>query len=228
MKKIILLLVLSMLVFGCAQAPVEETEEIEEVEEVEEAADEEVEETTEDETEEVEETPDEETEEETPEEPEAEESKNTMVLLETSMGDIKIQLFDDLVPITAGNFKKLVEEGFYDGIIFHRVIADFMLQGGDPEGTGRGGPGYKIEDEFVDDLRHDRKGLLSMANSGPNTGGSQFFITLVPTPWLDDKHAIFGEVIEGIDVVDAIGAVDTGAMDKPKEDVVINKASVVE
>lgn len=160
-------------------------------------------------------------------ETEVEETGNTIIILETNKGKIKVKLFDELVPITAGNFKKLVEEGFYDGIKFHRVIKDFMIQGGDPEGTGRGGPGYTIKDEFSPELRHDRKGLLSMANAGPNTGGSQFFITLVPTPWLDDKHAIFGEVIEGMDVVDAIGAVPTLANDKPKEDVVIEKAYVV-
>ncbi|NQV09439.1 peptidylprolyl isomerase [Candidatus Woesearchaeota archaeon] len=156
------------------------------------------------------------------------EKMNTEVIFETSMGNIKIQLYDDIVPITTDNFKKLVGEGFYDGVIFHRVIDGFMLQGGDPTGTGTGGPGYTIKDEFDPSLRHNKKGLLSMANAGPNTGGSQFFITLVPTPHLDDHHAIFGEVTEGIEVVDVIGKVQTNAMDRPLEDVVIKKAYIVE
>jgi len=153
--------------------------------------------------------------------------ENTKIMLETNMGNIKVKLYDNLVPITAGNFKKLAEQEFYNGVIFHRVIKDFMIQGGDPTGTGTGGPGYSISDEFDPSLRHNKKGLLSMANSGPNTGGSQFFITLIPTPWLDNKHAIFGEVIEGMDVVEAIGNVETGAGDKPLNDVVIKKAYVV-
>ncbi|MBU2638138.1 MAG: peptidylprolyl isomerase [Nanoarchaeota archaeon] len=152
---------------------------------------------------------------------------NTKVLLETSMGDIKIQLFDDKVPVTTGNFKKLVEEGFYNGVIFHRVIDGFMLQGGDPTGSGMGGPGYQIQDEFHPSLTHSKAGILSMANAGPNTGGSQFFITLAATPWLDNHHSVFGEVIEGMDVVEAIGKTPVGAQDRPKTDVVINKASVV-
>jgi len=156
-----------------------------------------------------------------------EDTMNTKIMLETSMGNIKIQLFNDKVPVTAGNFQKLVTDGFYNGVIFHRVIPDFMIQGGDPTGTGMGGPGYKIKDEFVSSLRHTKAGILSMANSGPNTGGSQFFITLAPTPWLDGKHAIFGEVIEGMDVVEEIGAVARDASDKPRTDIVINKAYVV-
>lgn len=152
---------------------------------------------------------------------------NTKVMLETSMGNIKIQLFDDKVPVTAGNFKKLVEQGFYNGIIFHRVIDGFMIQGGDPTGTGMGGPGYKIQDEFHPSLTHSKAGIVSMANAGPNTGGSQFFITLAATPWLDGRHSVFGEVIEGMDVVEAIGKVQTGAQDRPKTDVVIKKAYVV-
>lgn len=151
----------------------------------------------------------------------------TMIELDTSMGTITVQLYDELVPQTAGNFKTLVEQGYYDGVIFHRIIKDFMIQGGDPTGTGSGGPGYTIPDEFHPSLKHDRKGLLSMANAGPNTGGSQFFITLVPTPWLDGKHAIFGEVVEGIEIVDRMGAVATGQGDRPVEDVVITKASVI-
>ncbi|MEK6864677.1 MAG: peptidylprolyl isomerase [Nanoarchaeota archaeon] len=156
-----------------------------------------------------------------------EDTMNAKVMLETSMGNIKIQLFNDKVPVTAGNFQKLVTDGFYNGVIFHRVIPDFMIQGGDPTGTGMGGPGYRIQDEFVSSLRHTKAGILSMANSGPNTGGSQFFITLAPTPWLDGKHAIFGEVIEGMDVVEEIGAVSRGAQDRPKTDIVIKKAYVV-
>jgi len=153
---------------------------------------------------------------------------NTFVLMETSMGNMKIKLYDDKAPLTSKNFKDLVEKGFYNGIIFHRVIKDFMIQGGDPTGAGMGGPGYTIKDEFSPSLKHTKKGLLSMANSGPNTGGSQFFITLVPTPWLDNKHAIFGEVVEGIDVLEKIGATPTGANDKPKTEVKIIKASIVQ
>jgi len=152
--------------------------------------------------------------------------KRTTVVLSTNQGDITVQLYDDLVPQTAGNFRKLAGEGFYDGTIFHRVIPGFMLQGGDPTGSGRGGPGYSIEDEFHASLKHTKKGLLSMANAGPNTGGSQFFITLAPTPWLDGKHAIFGEVVSGMEVVEAIGSAPTGPGDRPVQDVVIGKAKV--
>lgn len=154
---------------------------------------------------------------------------NDVVLLKTNMGDIKIKLFEDKAPITTANFKKLVKQGFYDGTIFHRVISDFMIQGGDPTGTGTGGPGYTIKDEFVPELKHGKAGILSMANTGmPNTGGSQFFITLVPTPWLDGKHSVFGEVIEGTDVVEAIGKVQTRAGDRPVNEVKIIKASVLQ
>ena len=131
---------------------------------------------------------------------------------ETSKGTIKIQLHDDKTPKTVENFEKLVGQGFYDGLKFHRVIADFMIQGGCPQGTGMGGPGYKFADEFHADLKHDGPGVLSMANSGPNTNGSQFFITHVATPHLDGKHSVFGNVIEGQDVVNAIRQGDT--MDK--------------
>jgi cyclophilin family peptidyl-prolyl cis-trans isomerase len=151
----------------------------------------------------------------------------TEILLETNQGNIKAKLFDDKVPETAGNFIKLIKDGFYDGLIFHRVIKDFMIQGGCPDGTGMGGPGYTIKDEFDPELRHTKKGLFSMANAGPDTGGSQFFITLVPTPWLDDKHAIFGEVTEGIDVVENIGNTETAGADKPVNDVVVQKATVL-
>lgn len=154
-------------------------------------------------------------------------SMNTFVELETSMGKMKIKLYDDKAPLTSKNFKDLVQKGYYDGIIFHRVIKNFMIQGGDPTGTGMGGPGYEIKDEFGPGLKHSKKGILSMANSGPNTGGSQFFITLVPTPWLDGKHAIFGEVTEGLDVLDKIGTTPTGANDKPKTEVKIIKATIV-
>ena len=122
----------------------------------------------------------------------------------TNKGSIRIQLHDDKAPKTVANFEKLVGEGFYNGLTFHRVIDDFMIQGGCPSGTGTGGPGYKFEDEFHPDLQHTCPGVLSMANSGPNTNGSQFFITHVPTPWLDNKHSIFGQVLDGQDVVDAI------------------------
>ena len=122
----------------------------------------------------------------------------------TSKGDIRIQLFEDLVPNTVANFVKLIEDGFYNGLKFHRVIPDFMIQGGCPLGNGTGGPGYQFADEFHPELRHDGPGVLSMANSGPNTNGSQFFITHVETPWLDGKHSVFGKVLDGQDVVDAV------------------------
>ena len=124
--------------------------------------------------------------------------------LHTNHGAIELELFDEDAPKTVENFRKLAADGFYDGVIFHRVIKDFMVQGGDPTGTGTGGPGYRIPDEVHPDLRHNRPGILSMANAGPNTGGSQFFITHVATPWLDDRHAVFGEVVEGMEVVNAI------------------------
>ena len=151
---------------------------------------------------------------------------NPTVTFETTHGTFKAEMFEDEAPATAGNFLKLVRDGYYDGIVFHRVIDGFMIQGGDPTGTGRGGPGYTIDDEFAPGLKHDGKGIFSMANAGPNSGGSQFFITLVPTPWLDGKHAIFGRVVEGMDVVDAIGATPTGPGDKPKDDVVMKKVTV--
>jgi len=155
----------------------------------------------------------------------SEESNN--VLLKTSMGDITIELYDDM-PITAGNFKKLVSEGFYDGVIFHRVIDDFMIQGGDPTGTGTGGPGYKIEDEFAHagGNKNDR-GTISMANAGPNTGGSQFFINLVNNNFLDSKHPVFGKVVNGMDVVDSIAKVAKDANDKPLTEVKIMEAKMV-
>jgi peptidylprolyl isomerase len=147
------------------------------------------------------------------------------VLLKTSMGDIILQLYADM-PITAGNFLKLVEKGFYDGTVFHRIIDGFMIQGGDPTGTGCGGPGYAIKDEFTRKNRNDR-GTISMANAGPNTGGSQFFINLVNNNFLDSKHPVFGKVVEGLDVVDALGKVKTGANDKPVKEVKIESARVL-
>ena len=145
-----------------------------------------------------------------------------LVRLETNMGNITIALAPDM-PVTAGNFESLVRSGFYNGVIFHRVIDGFMIQGGDPTGTGRGGPGYMIKDEFTDHNRNTR-GTLSMANAGPNTGGSQFFINLVDNNGLNSKHPVFGSVVEGMDVVDAIGKVKTGPGDRPVQDVVIISA----
>ena len=144
------------------------------------------------------------------------------VLLKTTLGDITLELREDM-PITSGNFADLVGKGFYNGVIFHRVIDGFMIQGGDPTGTGCGGPGYKIKDEFMPDNRND-KGTISMANAGPNTGGSQFFINLVNNNYLDRAHPAFGKVVEGFDVVEKIGKVKTNYSDKPLEDVVIKEA----
>ncbi len=129
--------------------------------------------------------------------------------IETNRGTIRIKLHDDKAPKTVANFETLVTRGFYNGLKFHRVIADFMIQTGCPKGTGTGGPGYTFADEFHPDLKHDSPGVLSMANAGPNTNGSQFFITHVPTPWLDGKHSVFGKVIEGQDVVNKIKQGDT-------------------
>jgi cyclophilin family peptidyl-prolyl cis-trans isomerase len=155
-------------------------------------------------------------------------STETKILIETTEGNITVQLFDDKAPITVANFKKLVEQGFYNGTIFHRVIKDFMIQGGDPKGNGTGGPGYTIKDEFVSSLKHSKVGILSMANTGmPNTGGSQFFITLVPTPWLDGKHSVFGEVIDGMDIVEKIGETKTDSNDRPIKEIKIIKAEIL-
>jgi cyclophilin family peptidyl-prolyl cis-trans isomerase len=151
----------------------------------------------------------------------------TVVEWKTNMGDFKAELREDLVPITAYNFRDLTNDGFYDGCIFHRVIADFMIQDGDPTGTGYGGPGYTIPDEFHPELTHER-GVISMANTGnPNSGGSQYFITVVPTHWLDNAHAVFGHIIEGMAVVDAISVVPTNASNHPLEDVVIDSIRVL-
>ncbi len=151
---------------------------------------------------------------------------NPTATIETNHGTIRAELFEERAPKTAGNFIELAEKGFYDGVAFHRVIQDFMIQGGDPEGTGRGGPGYTIDDEFHPELRHEGKGVLSMANAGPNTGGSQFFITLAATPWLDDRHAVFGRVVEGMDVVETIGGIDTDRADRPTEPVVMETVTI--
>jgi len=151
---------------------------------------------------------------------------NPTVTIETNHGTIVAEMFADVAPKTAGNFIELAEKGYYDGIIFHRVIEGFMIQGGDPTGTGRGGPGYTIPDEFAPGLAHTDPGTFSMANAGPNSGGSQFFITLAATPWLDGKHAIFGKVTSGLDVVLAIGKLPTGMGDRPADEVVMKKVTV--
>ena len=158
----------------------------------------------------------------------ADEVKRPIANFETTMGNFRIELYSDLAPNTVKNFVDLAKKNFYDGVIFHRVIDNFMIQGGDPTGTGMGGPGYHIPDEFGKGLKHNSKGILSMANAGPDTGGSQFFITLVPTPWLDGHHAIFGHVIEGMEVVEAIGHTKTGRGDRPVEDVVMKKVTIEE
>jgi len=151
---------------------------------------------------------------------------NKIAEFNTNIGNFKIELFMDKAPLTVGNFIKLVDKGFYNGLIFHRVIPNFMIQTGCPHGTGYGGPGYTIRDEFDPNLKHDTPGILSMANAGPNTGGSQFFITVAPTPWLDGKHAIFGKVTDGIDVVNKISKVQTDRADKPLQDVVIKNITI--
>lgn len=154
-------------------------------------------------------------------------SENRKIKFTTNKGIFVAEMFEDKAPLTTKNFIELVEKGFYDGIIFHRVIDGFMIQGGDPTGTGMGGPGYKIKDEFGEGLKHDDEGILSMANAGPNTGGSQFFITLAPTPWLNGHHAIFGKVVEGMDVVRLIGVIPTDFRDRPREAVTMEKVEVV-
>ncbi len=153
---------------------------------------------------------------------------NRIAIFATTQGTFEIELFEDKAPKTTKNFIDLVEKGFYDGLIFHRVIDGFMIQGGDPKGNGTGGPGYTILDEFHKDLRHSSEGILSMANAGPNTGGSQFFITLDETPWLDGHHAVFGKVVRGMDIVHAIGSVECDYRDKPLEDVVVRKITIID
>ena len=159
--------------------------------------------------------------------------------IQTTQGDIVLKLYHKATPVTVANFVSLAEgnssfvsdslkgKKYYDGLTFHRVMKDFMIQGGDPLGTGTGGPGYRFGDEFVDTLKHDRKGLLSMANGGPKTNGSQFFITHKATPWLDGKHTVFGEVVEGLEVVDSITTVTVLPGNKPEVDVVMNKVEII-
>jgi len=157
------------------------------------------------------------------------ENEKLIATVNTNVGSFEIELFVAQVPKTVENFVGLATEGKYNGVIFHRVIANFMIQGGDPTGTGRGGESYwggKFADEFDASLKHTKPGMLSMANAGPNTNGSQFFITLVPTPWLDGKHSVFGEVISGMEVIEAIGKTKTGAMDKPVNDIVMESIKI--
>ncbi len=151
---------------------------------------------------------------------------NRIATFDTTLGSFKIELFEEQAPETTGNFIKLAEDNYYDGLVFHRVINSFMVQGGCPQGTGTGGPGYNIADEFHPDLKHDSEGILSMANAGPNTGGSQFFITLDGTPWLDNRHAVFGRVTEGIEVVRTIGGAQTDSGDRPLEEITISTLTI--
>ena len=155
-------------------------------------------------------------------------SENRKIRFTTNKGEFIVEMFEDKAPKTTKNFIELTEKGFYNGVVFHRVIDGFMIQGGDPTGTGMGGPGYKIDDEFGEGLQHDDEGILSMANAGPNTGGSQFFITLRACPWLDGKHAVFGKVIKGMNVVYKIGKVQTDGNDKPLEPVTIKTIVIKE
>lgn len=170
------------------------------------------------------------------------EGKQMFALFETSVGNFKVQLYADKSPKTVENFVGLAEgtkewtdaktgskvkKPLYNGTIFHRVIPDFMIQGGDPMGNGTGGPGYTFEDEFQSGLKHTKKGLLSMANRGPNTNGSQFFVTVAVTPWLDNRHTVFGEVVEGYDIVEKISLAKTLPGDKPMEDIVLKKVTIV-
>jgi len=151
---------------------------------------------------------------------------NRLAHFTTNLGDFQVELFEDRAPATTKNFIDLIEKGFYDGIVFHRVIEGFMLQGGCPDGNGRGGPGYTIPDEFHAELTHDSEGVLSMANSGPNTGGSQFFVTLAATDWLDGKHAVFGKVVAGVEVITKIANVATGPGDRPVEPQVLERVEL--
>src|SRR5918911_25015 len=158
-------------------------------------------------------------------------ANETFAVFDTTEGRFKAKLYQNEAPNTVQNFIDLAEgkktgKRFYDGLIFHRVIPNFMIQGGCPEGTGRGGPGYKFADEFHPSLKHSRPGLLSMANSGPNTNGSQFFVTVAATPWLDNKHSIFGEVVEGYDVVEKISNTPRDSSDRPKKPVKINSVTI--
>ncbi|HLC86979.1 MAG TPA: peptidylprolyl isomerase [Candidatus Nanoarchaeia archaeon] len=152
---------------------------------------------------------------------------NTKVLLKTNIGDIIIELYSDM-PVTSGNFKNLVEKEFYNGVIFHRIIDEFMIQGGDPTGTGWGGPGHNIKDEFTHKGGNkNNRGTISMANAGPDTGGSQFFINLADNNFLDRRHPVFGKVIEGMNIADSIAKVQTDENDRPLKKVVIEKAEII-
>jgi peptidyl-prolyl cis-trans isomerase A (cyclophilin A) len=158
-------------------------------------------------------------------------SQEIYAIFDTTEGSFKIKLFADQAPKTVENFVGLAEgaktgKPFYDGTVFHRVIPNFMVQGGDPEGTGRGGPGYRFEDEFHADLKHSKPGMLSMANAGPNTNGSQFFITVAATSWLDKKHTVFGEVAEGYDIVKKISEVPRNSQDRPLKEVRVNSVKL--
>ena len=152
--------------------------------------------------------------------------KTYHAVLATDVGEMKIKLFADKVPVTVNNFVFLAREGFYDNTIFHRVINNFMVQAGDPTGTGRGGPGYRFRDEFHPELTHSKRGILSMANAGPNTNGSQFFITHVETPWLDNRHSIFGELVEGEETLMAIPERDPSKVNSPA--VTLNSVTIIE
>ena len=156
------------------------------------------------------------------------ESERPTATIETSKGRIVIELYREEAPRTVENFVKLTKQGFYNGIIFHRVIPGFMIQTGDPTGTGMGGPGYTFEDEFSSALHHDGPGVVSMANAGPNTNGSQFFIILAATPWLDGKHAVFGRVVEGQEVAGEIAAVQRDQQDRPLTDIVMTQVTIAE
>ena len=156
------------------------------------------------------------------------EDKIVKIKIETTLGDIYADLNETEAPKTVENFVTLAKKGFYDGIIFHRVIPEFMIQTGDPTGTGRGGPGYQFKDEFSPKLRHNKPGVLSMANSGPGTNGSQFFITEIPTPWLDDRHSVFGNVTQGMDVVLKIAHAPRDNSDKPVQKIAMTKVTVLE
>ena len=154
------------------------------------------------------------------------ETTRPRAVIDTTMGRIVIELLPNEAPKTVENFVKLAKQGFYNNVIFHRVIPGFMIQGGDPTGTGTGGPGYDFADEFSPALRHDGPGVVSMANRGPNTNGSQFFITLAATSWLDGKHTIFGRVVEGMPIVERIAGVDRNAQDRPVKDVVMTNVRI--
>lgn len=154
--------------------------------------------------------------------------KKLLAHFDTNQGTFTVELFPDKAPITVENFKNLAESKFYDGTIFHRIIADFMIQGGDPQGTGFGGSDKTIPDEFGEGLDFSQPGILAMANAGPNTGSSQFFVTVVPTPWLQNHHSIFGKVVENYDVVEKISKVQTDFRDKPIEPVVLEQIRIEE